>query len=80
MFDYSFIQIINFEIGSNRHDDSLLEEDARRSGHGDVERDDDDFLLANRENWSYGDQSAENCSNSSRLRQLLLEEDEDVYL
>ena len=42
------------------------------------ERDDDDFLLANRKNWLYGDQSAENCSNSSRLWQLFLEEDEDV--
>lgn len=78
MLDYSFYQIIDFEIGSNSNENHLAGEERRRndcnSGMG------DEFWLSNREPWSYADQSTEEITNSERLQTLLLEEDDGVDL
>lgn len=76
MLDYSFYQIIDFEIGSNTNENHLASEERRRndcnSGMG------DEFWLSNKEPWSYADQSTEEITNSERLQTLLLEEDDGI--
>jgi len=75
MLDYSFIQIIDFEIGSNRNMNSGegggIGRDNGNSGS------DGDSLILNRDSWSNDDQQlTEGSTNSERLRYLLLEDDE----
>jgi len=75
MLDYSFIQIIDFEIGSNRNMNSGegggIGMEYSNSGS------DGDSLILNRDSWSNDEQQLiEGSANSERLRYLLLEDDE----
>jgi len=74
MLDYSFIQIIDFEIGSNRNQNQLVGDELRMDD-GNIGIDGD--LLSSTRDEVWHDQSTEGSNNSERLRRLLLEYDDD---